>query len=70
MTVLAFLAAVLFGTSILEDTPRNTFSDDALIYFAFFIAATVPLVAISYMKGPKPKWRWGSKPNDNPDEDI
>ena len=70
VTVLAFLAAILSGTAILSDTPRNTFSTEAFIYLVFFAVATMLLVVISFMKGPRPKWRWGSKATDNPDEDV
>ncbi len=51
----------------LKDTTRNTFSAESFIFLA--IAITLAVI-ISLMKGPKPRWRWGSKPTDDPDEDM
>jgi len=33
------------------------------------VVATVALVVIGFKKGPKPRWRWGKKPDDHPQED-
>lgn len=69
-TALAFLATVLVGSVVLRDTPRNTYSPEVLVYLVLVSLATILLVVISFSKGPSPKWRWGSKDTDNPDEDI
>ena len=71
LTVVAFLALVILGAAVLlKDTPRNTFSTELVVFSAFLAVVVAVAVGISRVKGPKPKWRWGSKPNDNPDEDI
>ena len=70
LTVVFFLVVVLYGTVALDDTPNNTSSKEALIYLVFLSINVVLLVIISSKKGPKPKWRWGNKTTDNPDEDI
>ena len=71
LTVFLFLAVVLIGASILlKDTPRNTFSTESFVFLIFTAITTALVVVVSLMKGPKPKWRWGSKPTDNPNEDI
>lgn len=71
LTVLLFLAAVVFGAVVLlNDTPKNTLSAGTFAYLILLGIATALAVGISLMKGPKPKWRWGSKSTDNPDEDI
>ena len=68
--VLVFLAVVLSGVIALKDTSNNALSAEAFIYLAFLAGSTVLLVIISFMRGPKPKWRWGGKASDNPDEDF
>ncbi|MGH7217904.1 MAG: hypothetical protein ACREGE_00445 [Candidatus Microsaccharimonas sp.] len=71
LTVILFLAIVLSGAAILLiDAPKNTFSVEAFMFLALLVIAIVLAVIISSMKGPKPKWRWGSRPTDSPDEDI
>lgn len=71
LVVMLFLVVVVSSAVVLlEETPRNTFSPESWIFLAFFAGATIVAVGISMAKGPKPRWRWGSKPTDNPDEDI
>ena len=71
LTVLLFLVVVLSrAVIILTDTPRNTFTIESFIFLAFLATAIALAVIISLMKGPTPRWRWGSKPTDNPNEDI
>jgi len=71
LIVLLFLVAVLSSAVILlKDTPKNTFSIELFIFLAFTSITIVIAAIISLVKGPKPKWRWGSKPTDNTDEDI
>lgn len=70
LTVILFLAAILSGAAFIEDTPDDTLSRGTLIYMAYVAAAAALLIIISVKKGPSPKWRWGSKPTDNPDEDF
>lgn len=31
--------------------------------------ASVVLVGVGYLRGPKPRWRWGRRPEDSPSED-
>lgn len=71
LTVILFLVVILSGAvMLLKDTPRNTVSAEVFVFLAFLAIATALAAGISLMKGPKPKWRWGSKPTDSPDEDI
>ena len=28
------------------------------------------LLLVTILKGPSPRWRWGPRPEDNPDEDY
>lgn len=71
LTLLVFIGVVVLGAvAIMEDTPRNTITPESFVFLAFMSIATAIAVVVSRAKGPKPKWRWGSKSIDNPDEDI
>lgn len=70
LSVIGFLAVVVLAATTPEESPRGTDSSALLVYSGLIIIAVVWLVIVSSAKGPKPKWRWGSKPTDNPDEDI
>jgi hypothetical protein len=39
-------------------------------YLLFVAIATIGLIQIALRKGPPPRWRWGKKPDDNPNEDL
>lgn len=60
------LSPLLFITDELE--AENTAYVWAYLIFVFLF--TITLVTISALKGPKAKWRWGIKPEDNADEDY
>ncbi len=70
LVVLAFVVFVLLGALSIKDVPENTFTKEVAFYLLFVFIATTALVKISYLKGPKPKWRWGKKSGDNPEEDF
>ena len=70
-TLLGYLV-VVFGSSklLLGDVPRNTYEPKAGVFMAILVLSTIVLIAVCYIKGPSPRWRWGRKSTDNPDEDI
>lgn len=71
LTVISFTVIILATAVILhKDTEKNSFSTESYIFLAILIFAAIVTVALTLSKGPKPKWRWGSKPTDNLDEDI
>ncbi len=43
---------------------------ESIRYWLILILSTLIFSTITLLKGPKPKWRWGVKPTDNPDEDF
>ena len=71
-TVLLVFGAVLIGGGevLLKNAPRHVYSDAAGAYLALVLISTAVLVVIAYKKGPAPKWRWGKRDDDNPDEDY
>lgn len=64
--LLIMIADVVFATSIGE---RPT-AWQVTLFLAILAIAVVGLVAVGYRRGPKPKWRSGSRPDDNPDLDA
>lgn len=71
VVVLLFAAVLISGGAfLLKDTPRNTLSEDVLLFAVFALVAVAVLVMVSLARGPRPKWRWGRKSSDDPDEDF
>ena len=69
ITIGLFLAVVLTAAFQLpadvDPTPGQLF-----IFFGILIVSVAGLAAVGFVKGPAPRWRWGKKPGDNPDEDF
>ena len=68
--VVIYLVVVAAGALVIKDTPDGEFTKEVGFYLLTVAIATSALVRISISKGPKPKWRWGKKPDDNPEEDF
>ena len=71
LSVLVFMV-VIIGAAVylLPEKPEVPTSLQLVTYLLVFLSAIFILVGISYAKGPAPRWRWGSTPDNNPDEDI
>ena len=61
--VLIFLGALFFES----DNPTG---QNIIVFVTVFVVATGLFIAIASYTAPKPKWRWGKKPSDNPNEDF
>jgi hypothetical protein len=70
VSVLLFLAIALLGAIVLQNAPRNTLSSELLVYMALLLISALLLICIAFKNGPSPKWRWGVKKTDDPDEDF
>lgn len=68
--IILYLVAVLLPLIIFKDLFIKEEASDIYKYVFYVLTLTVILVAISYLKGPKAKWRWGVKEDDNPEEDY
>jgi hypothetical protein len=68
------IIAYLIGLTILTILFYNLLETEEIIYGIIYTASivvlTTPLIYLSYKKSPKPKWRWGKKDTDNPEEDF
>lgn len=65
MAIYAVLVAVVvaaYATTPLEN--RST-----LVFLVGLLTVTLCMICIAIAKGPQPRWRWGRKPSDNPNED-
>ncbi|HIA91719.1 TPA: hypothetical protein EYO12_01205 [Candidatus Saccharibacteria bacterium] len=71
---LTVLAAVVFivvcSVVILKDVPENTFTAEVAAFLGIVALTVAVLFYVAKQHGPQPKWRWGTKQTDNPDEDY
>lgn len=70
LSIALFLAVVISSAFTLPMKPNEPTSGQILVFLMYVAGAGLALVGISFMKGPMPKFRWGKKSTDNPDEDI
>jgi peptidoglycan biosynthesis protein MviN/MurJ (putative lipid II flippase) len=70
LALIIMLAAILLGSFAVDETPEGTFSSAVGVYLLMVTVVIGFFVLVAYQTSPKPKWRWGQKPDDNPDEDI
>jgi len=64
------LLVVLTATFQLPPKPTQPTLSQLMTFFGIIVAVILCFLIIAYRKGPKPHWRWGSRPDDNPDEDF
>lgn len=71
VTLSVFLLFVLVVSAFLAPTKgEDPTSLRLVMWLLFLLSALFILIGICYAKGPVPRWRWGKKPDDNPDEDF
>lgn len=69
LTVLVFLAIILFISQ--QVSTKSSATDEDPTRFMFSILGVVlGTYMISRLTGPSPRWRWGKRPKDNPNEDY
>lgn len=69
--VVACLGAIIVAAMVLlGDEPHNTWTADSWTFLGVAAIILCILLASGYARGPRPKWRWGTSPSDNPDEDF
>jgi hypothetical protein len=70
LCIVVFLAIVISSSFTLPMKPNEPTSGQILVFLMYVAGAVLALIGVSFMKGPLPKFRWGKKSTDNPDEDI
>jgi hypothetical protein len=70
LVVGVYLVVVVAGGLAILDAPESVQPKEIGFYLLFVAIATVGLVQITLRKGPRPRWRWGRKPEDNSAEDF
>jgi len=71
VTVISFIITIVFSSIVLlKDVERNTYQSEVGVFFIVLMLLIGIHLGITYKKGPSPKWRWGSKPTDNPETDY
>jgi len=53
VVLLVYVALVLGGIPLVQSTKGN------LVYIAYVVVLTALLVAVCWLKGEPPRWRWG-----------
>lgn len=69
ITISIYLFALLgYAFTMDEASPEGTI-EDVYAFLGIVAGMTLALIAITALKGPRPKWRWGQKSNDDPSKD-
>lgn len=64
------LAIILVAATFLPTKPVQPSTSELIRFLVLVGCAIASLLIMSSFAGPRPKWRWGKKPTDNPDEDF
>ena len=62
-----FIIAV--SLMLFSDSSGFDESEQIKIFLSLVVLGTIPMILIFYATGPKPKWRWGKKQDDDPNLD-
>lgn len=64
------LAIIFVAATSLPAKPTQPTTGELVRFFVIVGCAIAALVLVSIQWGPTPRWRWGKKQSDNPDEDF
>ena len=70
LTLILYLGAILAGAIVLGAFTVTPPGWTIAVYLAIVLVLTLAVFAITFKKGPTPKWRWGRHEGDDPDEDF
>lgn len=69
--IIAFQVAIIFiSATFLPVKPAQPTLGELVAFVAILALAIATIFIFSLATSPKPTWRWGKKPSDNPDEDF
>ena len=64
------IAIILVAATFLPSKPSQPTSGELIAFFVITALAIATITLFGLISAPKPAWRWGKKPTDNPDEDF
>lgn len=64
------LIIIFTAATFLPVKPMQPTAGELLRFFIILGASISTLLIFTYQTSPKPKWRWGKKPNDISEEDL
>ena len=65
-----YLVVVVAGAWTIRDVPQGQFTREIGAYLLVVTVATAGLLRVAYRHGPRPKWRWGKRDDDDPKFDL
>ncbi len=68
--IIFFIISTIAATRLLPPESEDPTRSEIIRFSLAMAGLAVVLVFASIAKGPKPRWRWGKKPTDNPEEDF
>ena len=70
LVVALFVSVVITAAFQLPENEADVTTEQLAMFFGVFAVGLFGLILAGIIKGPKPRWRWGKKPGDNPNEDF
>lgn len=68
--IFAQVGIIITTATFLPHKPAHPTADQFLRFILIFGLAFMNLIIFALKTSPRPKWRWGKKSSDNPDEDF
>jgi predicted membrane channel-forming protein YqfA (hemolysin III family) len=67
--IVGFFTVVIGGLLYLPFGDEEVTVQAVVAYLIYVALASVLLIVVGYQRGPEPRWRWGWKEGDDPDQD-
>ncbi|MDN5274365.1 MAG: hypothetical protein JWP06_266 [Candidatus Saccharibacteria bacterium] len=64
------IAIIFIAATLLPAKPVQPTAGELIAFLAIFALAVMTIILFGLASSPKPTWRWGKEPSDNPDEDF
>jgi hypothetical protein len=70
ITILLSVGIVVLAAMQLPAKPAQPTTAELLRFLGITFLVATNLILVTRITGPAPRWRWGKRPDDNPDEDF
>jgi hypothetical protein len=70
VVILAQISIVFIAAFQLPPKPAMPTAAQLFNFLVTLVLAIGTLILVSWFTSPSPRWRWGKKDSDNPDEDF